>query len=70
VTIRIGTATTCPVDGTLIGSGTVVAAVAPATGGAFDFRFKDAAAQATQPKTICAFSNQGGIAGPFTTTLG
>jgi hypothetical protein len=49
----------------------VVAAVLPATGGAFDIRFKDnLVVGATRPATICAFSNQGGIAGPFATTLG
>jgi len=71
VTIRIGTATACPLDGTLVGSpGLVVAAVLPATGGAFDFRFKDAAAGATQPAWICAFSSGGGISAPFKTTAG
>ena len=71
VTIRIGTAGCAAPLGTVIGTGPVVAAVLPATGGAFDIRFKDnLVVGATRPATICAFSNQGGIAGPFATTLG
>lgn len=52
--------------GTALGSGAVTAAAAPATGGAFDIRLRNAAAPATNPGRIFAVSTDGGIAGPFT----
>ncbi len=62
ITIRRGTPG-CATAGALIGSGAVVA------GGVYDLRFRNnAVVGTTQPATICAISNQGGLAGPFTTT--
>jgi hypothetical protein len=61
VTIRVGTPG-CATLGTLIGSGSVVAGVPTGT---FDIRFRSSP---RQPATVCAFSNGGGVAGPFTTT--
>src|SRR6185436_13193820 len=49
---------------------TVTAAVAPATGGAWEVRLRNGNVPATNPGRIFAKSNGGGLAGPFTVTLG
>jgi hypothetical protein len=65
VTIRSGSK-----DGPSLGSGRVTAAPAPAVGGVYDLRFRDAAAPATRPATIYVVSSLGGVAGPFTVAQG
>jgi hypothetical protein len=65
VTIRADSPT-----GPSLGSGRVTAAPAPAIGGVYDLRFRDAAAPATRPATIYVVSELGGKAGPFTVAQG
>jgi hypothetical protein len=65
VTIRAGSPT-----GTVLGSGRVTAAPAPAVGGVYDLRFRDGAAPATRPATIFVVSSLGGAAGPFAVANG
>lgn len=65
VTVRQGSAT-----GTVLGTGTVVAAAAPATGGSYDLRFRSTAAPTKNPGTIYVTSDKKGTAGPFTVTAG
>jgi hypothetical protein len=65
VTIRAGSPT-----GTVLGSGRVTAAPAPATGGVYDLRFRDGQAPTTRPATIYVVSSLGGVAGPFAVAAG
>ena len=65
VTIRANSAT-----GTVLGSGPVTAAPAPATGGVYDLRFRNGAAPASNPGRIYVISSIGGVAGPFTVANG
>jgi hypothetical protein len=61
MTVRSGSPT-----GPLLGEGPLAPAVAPATGGTFSLRFRDAAAPATRPGQVYLVSSLGGVAGPFT----
>ena len=65
VSIRRDSAT-----GPVIGNGLVTAAVAPATGGAYDIRLRNAAAGTTNPGKIWVTSTGGGVTGPFTVANG
>jgi hypothetical protein len=65
VNVRTGSAT-----GPVMGSGLVTAAVAPATGGAYDIRLRNAAAGTANPGKIWVTSTGGGVTGPFTVTNG
>ena len=56
--------------GTVLGTGRMTAATAPATGGVYDLRFRDTAAPRNRPATIYVVSSLGGIAGPFTVSAG
>jgi hypothetical protein len=60
VTIHAGSAT-----GRVIGQANVTAAAAPATGGAYSVRLRNAAAGTTNPGTIWIESTLGGTVGPF-----
>lgn len=57
-------------SGPVLGRATVTAAAAPATGGDFSLRVRNAAAPATNPGTIWIESSAGGTAGPFTVVNG
>lgn len=61
VTIHAGS-----LSGPVLGAAPVTAAAAPATGGEYELRLRNAAAPATRPTVIWIQSNQGGTAGPFT----
>lgn len=52
--------------GPVLGQAAMTAAAAPATGGVFDLRLRNAAAGTTNPVTIWVESTVGGTAGPFT----
>jgi hypothetical protein len=65
VTIHSGSAT-----GPELGTGQVTQAVAPATGGVYDLRFRDRLAPAQKPNTIYVTSSGEGVAGPFTVANG
>jgi hypothetical protein len=65
VDIRSGSAT-----GPSLGSGPVTQAVAPATGGVYDLRFRDRLAPPQKPTTIYVVSSGEGVAGPFTVAQG
>ncbi|MBG6183895.1 hypothetical protein IWX65_001863 [Arthrobacter sp. CAN_A214] len=54
--------------GPVLGRATVTAAVAPATGGEFSLRLRDAAAGTSNPGTVWIESSVGGVAGPTTVT--
>jgi hypothetical protein len=56
--------------GTVLGTGRMTPATAPATGGVYDLRFRDGLAPRTRPATIYVVSSLGGIAGPFTVSAG
>jgi hypothetical protein len=60
VTIRVGSAT-----GRILGQAAVTAAVAPATGGVYTLRLRNAAAGTTNPGTVWIESTLGGTAGPW-----
>jgi hypothetical protein len=70
VTIRPQTSTGAIDRTRSLGSAQVVPAVAPATGGEYDIRMRDANAPATNPGKIYVESDSGGVAGPFTVTNG
>jgi Fn3 associated/Fibronectin type III domain len=53
-----------------LGTGQLVPAVAPATGGTYDIRMRNANAPATNPAKIYVESDSGGIAGPFIVAAG
>ena len=53
-------------SGPVLGRATMTAAAAPATGGVFDLRLRNAAAGPTNPGTVWIESSVGGTAGPFT----
>lgn len=55
-------------SGPVLGRTTVTAAAAPATGGEYTFRLRNAAAGTTNPGTIWIESAAGGTAGPATVT--
>ncbi|MBG6216244.1 hypothetical protein IWX75_000681 [Arthrobacter sp. CAN_A6] len=55
-------------DGPVLGRATVTAAVAPATGGVYSLRLRDAAAGTANPGTVWIESSVGGVAGPTTVT--
>ncbi|UKA54590.1 fibronectin type III domain-containing protein [Arthrobacter sp. FW305-BF8] len=61
VTVRTGSAT-----GPVLGQAAVTAAAAPATGGIFSLRLRNAAAGTTNPGSVWVESNAGGTAGPVT----
>ena len=65
VTIRVGSPT-----GTSLGTALVTQAVAPATGGEYDFRLRKGASPTTNPTTIYVVSSGGGVAGPFRVAAG
>ena len=70
VTIR-PTTSTGAIDRTRsLGSGQIVPAVAPATGGTYDIRLRNANAPATNPGKIFVESDSGGVAGPFVVANG
>jgi hypothetical protein len=48
-----------------LGTAQVVQAAAPATGGTYDIRLRNANAPATNPGKIYVESDSGGVAGPF-----
>ncbi len=48
-----------------LGTGQIVPAVAPATGGTYDIRMRNANAPAVNPGKIYVESDSGGVAGPF-----
>ena len=53
-------------SGPVLGQAAMTAAAAPATGGVFDLRLRNAAAGTTNPGTVWIESTVGGTAGPFT----
>jgi hypothetical protein len=61
ITVRVGSAT-----GRILGQAPVTAAVAPETGGVWTLRLRNAAAGATNPRTVWVESTLGGTAGPLT----
>ncbi|MFF2315359.1 fibronectin type III domain-containing protein [Arthrobacter sp. NPDC058097] len=63
VTVRVGGPT-----GRVLGQAPVTAAVAPATGGVWTLRFRNAAAGTTNPGTVWVESTLGGTAGPKAVT--
>ena len=63
VTVRVGGPT-----GRLLGQAAVTAAAAPATGGVYSLRLRNAAAGTTNPGTVWVVSNTGGSAGPVAVT--
>ena len=65
VDVRAGSAT-----GPSLGSGPVTAAVAPATGGVYDLRFRNNLAPGQNPRTIYVVSSGEGVAGPFSVAYG
>jgi len=70
VTVR-PTTSTGAIDRTRsLGSQQVVPAVAPATGGTYDIRLRNANAPATNPGKIFVESDSGGVAGPFVVSNG
>jgi hypothetical protein len=70
VTVRPATASG-EIDRTKsLGSGQVVPAVAPATGGEYDIRMRNGSAPATNPGKIFVESDSGGVAGPFVVANG
>lgn len=63
ITIRVGGPT-----GRILGAVPVTAAAAPATGGVYSLRLRNAAAGTTNPGTVWIESTVGGLAGPTTVT--
>jgi hypothetical protein len=63
ITIRVGGPT-----GRVLGQVNATAAAAPATGGAYSLRLRNAAAGTTNPGTVWIESTLGGIAGPLSVT--
>jgi len=59
-----------PKTGTVLGTGGLTAAPAPATGGVYDLRFRAGQAPGTNPGRIYVVSSVGGVAGPFTVANG
>lgn len=53
-----------------LGSAQLIPAVAPATGGTYDVRMRNAAAPPTNPLKIYVESDSGGVAGPFVVSNG
>ena len=53
-------------SGPVLGRASMTAAAAPATGGVFDLRLRNAAAGTSNPGTVWIESTVGGTAGPFT----
>jgi fibronectin type III domain protein/chitobiase/beta-hexosaminidase-like protein len=71
VTIRPTVPTTGAIDRTKsLGATQVVPAAAPATGGTYDIRMRNANAPATNPAKIYVESDSGGVAGPFVVSNG
>jgi hypothetical protein len=68
VTIRPATAAGAIDRTRSLGTAQIVPAAAPATGGEYDIRLRNAAAPATNPGRIFVESDSGGVAGPFTVT--
>ena len=63
VTVRVGGPT-----GRVLGQAAVTAAAAPATGGVYTLRLRNAAAGTTNPGTVWVESTLGGTAGPMAVT--
>lgn len=63
VTVHVGSLT-----GRVLGTATVTAAAAPATGGVYTLRLRNAAAGTSNPGTVWIESTAGGTAGPATVT--
>ena len=59
-----------PKTGTVLGTGGLTAAPAPATGGVYDLRFRGTQAPLANPGRIYVVSSVGGVAGPFTVANG
>jgi hypothetical protein len=59
-----------PKTGTVLGTGGLTAAPAPATGGVYDLRFRGTQAGLANPGRIYVVSSVGGVAGPFTVANG
>ncbi len=70
VTVRPATSTGAIDRTRSLGSGQIVPAVAPATGGTYDIRLRNANAPATNPGKIFVESDSGGVAGPFVVANG
>jgi hypothetical protein len=70
VTVRPATSTGAIDRTKSLGSQQVVPAVAPATGGTYDIRMRNANAPATNPGKVFVESDSGGVAGPFVVTNG
>jgi hypothetical protein len=70
VTVRPATSTDAIDRTKSLGSDQTVAAVAPATGAAYDIRLRNANAPATNPGKIFVESDSGGVAGPFVVANG
>jgi hypothetical protein len=70
VTVRPATSTGAIDRTRSLGTAQTVPAVAPATGGTYDIRLRNANAPATNPGKIYVESDSGGVAGPFVVTNG
>ncbi len=70
VTVRPATSTGAIDRTRSLGSGQIVPAVAPATGGTYDIRLRNANAPATNPGKIFVESDSNGVAGPFVVANG